>query len=157
MRARRTELDRRERELSDQWAMLQSAQVELMRERERFSADKKEQSKDGSGSKQDAKKTDGDKAGDDKPFDTVVKDMEVVKGLFTFYRKDDENKLLLEILPDQLEKTFLFASSTDHAEPSRSGRLRSRPPPSVAPWSRPPCPIRNMRNPFNPELRSASS
>ena len=53
--------------------------------------------------------------GDEKPFDDVVKDMTVVKGVFTFYRKADENKVLLEILPDQFNKTFLFSGTLDRA------------------------------------------
>src|SRR5262245_57954416 len=44
----------------------------------------------------------------EKPFDEVVKDSKQVKGLFTFYRKDDEGKVWMEIAPDQLDKTFLL-------------------------------------------------
>ena len=58
-------------------------------------------------------------AGEEKPFDDVVKDMEVVKGLFTVYRKADENKTLIEIQPDQLDKVFLFAGSVDQAAGER--------------------------------------
>src|SRR5206468_2248475 len=58
-------------------------------------------------------------AGEDKAFDEVVKDMEVVKGLFTFYRKPDENKTLMEIAPDQLDKVFLFAASVDQSAGER--------------------------------------
>ncbi|MEW6156261.1 MAG: zinc-dependent metalloprotease [Verrucomicrobiota bacterium] len=64
--------------------------------------------------KSDAKKTEK-KPEDDKPFDEVVKDMEVLKGFFTFYRKADENKVLMEIRPDQIDKIFLFASSVDQS------------------------------------------
>jgi hypothetical protein len=60
-------------------------------------------------------KPDAAKPGDDKPFDEVVKDMTVTKGLFTFYRRADDNKVLLEIMPDQLEKTFLFSGTLDQA------------------------------------------
>src|SRR5713226_6741726 len=63
----------------------------------------------------EAKKPEGPKPGEDKPFDEVVKDMEVKKGLFTFYYKADENKLLMELLPDQLDKVFLFAGTTEQA------------------------------------------
>jgi len=56
-------------------------------------------------------KPDAAKPGDDKPFDEVVKDMTVTKGLFTFYRRADDNKVLMEILPAQLEKTFLFSGT----------------------------------------------
>ena len=51
--------------------------------------------------------------GEDKPFDEVVKDMEVKKGYFTFYYKADENKVLMEIQPDQLDKPFLGAFTFD--------------------------------------------
>lgn len=53
-------------------------------------------------------------AGEEKPFDDVVKGMEVVKGYFTIYRKPDENKVLLEILPSQLDSVFLFAPTLEH-------------------------------------------
>jgi hypothetical protein len=62
---------------------------------------------------EEAKKPEGPKPAEDKPFDEVVKDMEVIKGLFTFYRKADENKILMELAPDQLDKLFLFAGTTD--------------------------------------------
>jgi hypothetical protein len=62
---------------------------------------------------EEAKKPEPPKPGEDKPFDEVVKDMEVIKGVFTFYKKADENKILLEILPDQMDKLFLFAGSVD--------------------------------------------
>src|SRR5207247_11457041 len=62
-----------------------------------------------------AREPDAEKPGDDKPFDSVVKDMDVVKGLFTFYRKPEENKTLMEIAPDQIDKTFLFATSVDQS------------------------------------------
>ncbi len=71
---------------------------------------KPEETKAGEAKKEEAKKPE-----EEKPFDEVVKDMEVVKGLFTFYRKADENKILVELLPDQLEKTYLFAATTDQA------------------------------------------
>jgi uncharacterized protein DUF4953/uncharacterized protein DUF5117/uncharacterized protein DUF5118 len=58
-------------------------------------------------------KPEAPKPGDDKPFDEVVKDMTVTKGLFTFYRRADDNKVLMEILPAQLEKTFLFSGTLD--------------------------------------------
>ena len=65
--------------------------------------------------KSEEKKADAAKPGEEKSFDDTVKDMEVVKGLFTFYRKADENKILMEILPDQLENMFLFAASVDQS------------------------------------------
>ena len=59
--------------------------------------------KEGKDAKDDDKKKDKEK-----PFDEVVKDFTPVKGLFTFYRKDDEGKVYVEILPDQFDKVFLL-------------------------------------------------
>jgi hypothetical protein len=53
--------------------------------------------------------------GDEKPFADIVKDMEVIKGVFTFYRKAEENKIYLEIAPEQFEQTFLFAGSIEQS------------------------------------------
>src|SRR5205085_11673087 len=50
---------------------------------------------------------------DEKPFDEIVKGMEQVKGLFTFWRKADENKIYLEITTNQFERLFLFSGSID--------------------------------------------
>jgi hypothetical protein len=69
---------------------------------------------------EETKKTEeAKKPEEEKSFDEVVKDMEVIKGLFTFYRKADENKVLMEILPEQLDKTFLFAATIDQAAGER--------------------------------------
>jgi hypothetical protein len=65
--------------------------------------------------KPDDKKPEGAKPGEDKSFADTVKDFEVKKGLFTFYYKADENKLLLEILPSQLDKIFQFSGTTERA------------------------------------------
>src|SRR5262249_28350361 len=60
----------------------------------------------------DAKKSAPDKPKDqEKPFADVVKDAEVVSGLFTLYRKDD--KVYLEILPDQFDKVYLFSPTLE--------------------------------------------
>ncbi len=71
------------------------------------SASKKEDKKDGEEKKKPY--------ADEKAFNDVVKDMEVVKGVFTFYRKSDENRIYMEILPSQLEETFLFGGSIEQA------------------------------------------
>src|ERR1041385_2789547 len=65
--------------------------------------------------KQEAKKDEEKKKpyGDEKAFNDVVKEMQAVKGLFTFYRKLEDNRVYLEILPDQFERTFLFAGSIE--------------------------------------------
>jgi len=47
----------------------------------------------------------------EKPFNDVVKDAEVVKGLFTLYRKDD--KVLVEIQPDQFDKIYLLSPTME--------------------------------------------
>ena len=67
------------------------------------------------------------KPGDDKPFDEVVKDMTVSKGLFTFYRRVDDNKVLIEILEEPGERVGLSLQPkviTDHepAGPFGAGR-----------------------------------
>ena len=47
----------------------------------------------------------------EKAFADVVKDAQVIKGLFTMYRTDE--KVYLEILPEQLEKIFLVSLTVD--------------------------------------------
>jgi len=47
----------------------------------------------------------------DKPFADIVKDAQVVKGLFTLYRTDE--KVFLEILPEQLDKLYLVSMTID--------------------------------------------
>ncbi|PYM12420.1 MAG: hypothetical protein DME18_11480 [Verrucomicrobia bacterium] len=66
-------------------------------------------------SKHQEKKPETSKGDDEKPFDEVVKDMEVLKGLFTFYRKAEDNRILMEIVPEQLDKMFLFAATVDRS------------------------------------------
>jgi Met-zincin/Domain of unknown function (DUF5117)/Domain of unknown function (DUF5118) len=43
----------------------------------------------------------------EKPFAEVVKDAEVIRGLFTFYKTED--KVLLEIQPNQFDKMYMFS------------------------------------------------
>src|SRR5688572_24108615 len=47
----------------------------------------------------------------EKAFADIVKDAQVIKGLFTLYRTDE--KLFLEILPEQLEKVYLVSLTVD--------------------------------------------
>src|SRR5262245_31010257 len=47
----------------------------------------------------------------DKPFADIIKDAQVIKGLFTLYRTDE--KVFLEILPDQLDKIYLVSLTVD--------------------------------------------
>lgn len=42
-----------------------------------------------------------------KAFDEVVEDFQVIKGFFTLYQNSKENKVYLEILPDQLNQIYL--------------------------------------------------
>lgn len=49
----------------------------------------------------------------EKSFADSIKDMKVIEGLFTFYFDPEENKLLMEIQPDQFDKIFLFAATVD--------------------------------------------
>ena len=65
--------------------------------------------------KPDDKKAEAPKPPEEKSFADTVKDMEVKQGLFTFYYKADENKLLIEILPSQLDKAFLLSGTTERA------------------------------------------
>src|SRR5689334_24313938 len=61
----------------------------------------------------DAKKPASDKPEPpkDKAFADIVKDAQVVKGLFTLYRTDE--KVFLEILPEQLDKIYLVSMTID--------------------------------------------
>ena len=47
----------------------------------------------------------------DKAFADIIKDAQVVKGLFTLYRTDE--KVFLEILPEQLDKIYLVSMTID--------------------------------------------
>jgi hypothetical protein len=59
----------------------------------------------------DAKKPAVPEPPKEKSFADVVKDAQVINGLFTLYRT--EEKVLLEILPDQLEKVYLMSLTID--------------------------------------------
>jgi hypothetical protein len=60
------------------------------------------------GDKKDAQAKDDKDQPKEPPFEKAVKGAKELKGLFTVYVKEDENKYLLEIAPDQLEVTFLL-------------------------------------------------
>ncbi len=49
----------------------------------------------------------------EKPFADVIKDAEAVKGLFTLYSKED--KVWLEILPEQFDQTYLCSPTMESA------------------------------------------
>jgi hypothetical protein len=59
------------------------------------------------------------KPDDDKPFDTVTEGYERLPGLFALHRKAEDQKVLLEIQPSQLDQTFLFAGSVDQSAGER--------------------------------------
>jgi hypothetical protein len=50
------------------------------------------------------------KSDGDKKFEDVVKDLERIEGLFTFYFDAKENKYLMEIRPEQLGTTYLCST-----------------------------------------------
>ena len=61
-----------------------------------------EPEKEASGEEESSKKKN-----EDKPFEDVVEDFDVIEGLFNFYIDQDEGKTYLEIKPAQLDKIFL--------------------------------------------------
>ncbi|MBE9013061.1 peptidase M43, partial [Pseudanabaenaceae cyanobacterium LEGE 13415] len=46
-----------------------------------------------------------------RPFDEVIKDTKPLKGLFTLYQNEKTGRVLLEILPSQIDRNF-FAAMT---------------------------------------------
>jgi Met-zincin/Domain of unknown function (DUF5117)/Domain of unknown function (DUF5118) len=46
-------------------------------------------------------------------FEKVIKDTEKLQGLFTLYRNKEENKIYLEIKPEQLNKNFLATATLE--------------------------------------------
>ena len=52
----------------------------------------------------------------EKTFEELVKDFEVIEGFFTFYYKEDENKVLMEIKPEQFETIFLCSITREAAD-----------------------------------------
>jgi Met-zincin/Domain of unknown function (DUF5117)/Domain of unknown function (DUF5118) len=59
----------------------------------------------------DAKKPAQPEPPKEKAFAEIVKDAQVIKGLFTLYRTDE--KVFLEILPEQLDKIYLVSMTID--------------------------------------------
>jgi hypothetical protein len=49
-------------------------------------------------------------------FEETIKECEKLEGLFSFYVKEDEGKVLMEIMPDQFEKIFLCSLTRQAAE-----------------------------------------
>jgi hypothetical protein len=54
-----------------------------------------------------------------KPFEEVIKEMEKIEGLFTFYRKADEDKVLVELLPNQFDRDYIFSAKVEQATGER--------------------------------------
>lgn len=52
-------------------------------------------------------------------FQEMVKDMEKLDGLFTFYRDKSESKTYVEIKPEQFETDYLYSQKTDQATGER--------------------------------------
>ena len=64
---------------------------------------------DSSGNKSENKDTSkASKKKDKNSFEEKIKDLTKIDGLLTFYVNNDENKALIEIHPDQLNKTYLL-------------------------------------------------
>lgn len=78
-------------------------------------APKKNRKKSDKGKKEGKGESDKDK----KPFDEVVEDMDRIEGLFNFYRNEKESKVYLEILPDQLDKDYLYSAKFDRGTGER--------------------------------------
>ena len=55
----------------------------------------------------------------EKPFKDVVKEMEKIEGLFTFYRKADENKVLIELLPEQFDRDYIVSATLERGTGER--------------------------------------
>lgn len=79
-------------------------------------AEAKEESSEAGKDGEDKKEGDKDA---EKPFDEVVKDMEKIEGLFTFYRNADDNKTLVELTPDQFNTDYLYSSKIEQATGER--------------------------------------
>ncbi|MGH9861812.1 MAG: zinc-dependent metalloprotease, partial [Candidatus Acidiferrales bacterium] len=68
----------------------------------------------------EAKKSDEKKKEEkEKPFDEVVKEMEKIEGVFTFYRDKEENKVLVELAPGQLDRDYIFSGKVEQATGER--------------------------------------
>ncbi|HSR67839.1 MAG TPA: DUF5117 domain-containing protein, partial [Acidobacteriota bacterium] len=77
------------------------------------------QQENGEKKAEDAEKEQDKKKDKEKSFEDVVEDMERVEGLFSFYRKEDENKVLIEILPEQFDEDYLYSAKTEQATGER--------------------------------------
>jgi hypothetical protein len=55
----------------------------------------------------------------EKSFEEVVEEMEKIEGLFTFYRKADEDKVLIELLPEQFDQDYIYSAKIERATGER--------------------------------------
>lgn len=62
---------------------------------------------------------DNGKESSKKSFQEIVRDMEKLDGLFTFYRDKTESKTYVEIKPEQFETDYLYSQKTDQATGER--------------------------------------
>ncbi|MFQ5694422.1 MAG: zinc-dependent metalloprotease, partial [Terriglobia bacterium] len=65
------------------------------------------------------KKKDGPPKDKEKPFEEVVKKMEKIEGLFTFYRDKEDGKVLLEVPPEWVDKDFIVSAKIEQATGER--------------------------------------
>ncbi|UCC21864.1 MAG: zinc-dependent metalloprotease [Planctomycetota bacterium] len=79
---------------------------------EEVKGEAEEKKEEGAAKKEEAEKKEEEKD-KEKAFADVVKDFEVIEGLFTLYRKDDEGKVYMEIRPEQFEKIFLCSMTRE--------------------------------------------
>ena len=96
-------------------AQLVEASTDRYPQQEKSPEDEATEEEDASNEKDDKEK----KKDKEKAFDEVVKEMEKIEGLFTFYREADENKVLIELSPEQLDKDFLYSSKIEQATGER--------------------------------------
>ncbi len=59
------------------------------------------------------------KANGEQTFAEIIKDKEVIDGLFRFYRDPDDNTALIEIKPDQFDTEYIYGSTIDQATGER--------------------------------------
>ncbi|MFB3153069.1 MAG: DUF5117 domain-containing protein, partial [Candidatus Acidiferrales bacterium] len=55
----------------------------------------------------------------EKSFEEVIEEMEKIEGLFTFYRKADEDKVLIELLPEQFDQDYIYSAKIERATGER--------------------------------------
>ena len=46
-------------------------------------------------------------------FEAAIEDCEIIEGLFTFYRSEEDGSVLMKIMPDQLDVIYLVSPTMD--------------------------------------------